>query len=307
VQPLILKTKIPLKDVHGRIDHMAIDLARKRLLVAELGNGSVDVVDLGSGGSINRIGDLPEPQGVAHVPQSDLIVVANGGDGSVRLYRAADAALASLSLGSDADNVHVAPASGMIVVGYGSGGLAIIDPVTSAQVGDIELPAHPEGFALAGDGQRAFVNLAHTDEIAVVDLGTRRHVASWRVRHARANFPIALDEAHGLLAVVFRHPARLALLDAANGSVREALDTCGDADDVFFDARRERLYVSCGDGVVDVFARSGAQEYRSIARVPTASGARTSLFVPEMDRLFVAQRAGWLGADAAILVYRPSP
>jgi DNA-binding beta-propeller fold protein YncE len=307
VQPLILEAKIPLKDVRGRIDHMAIDLARKRLLVAELGNGSVDVVDLGSGSSISRIGDLPEPQGVADVPQSDLIVVANGGDGSVRLYRAADAAfVASLSLGSDADNVRVAASSGMIVVGYGSGGLAIIDPVSSARVSNVELPAHPEGFALASNGQRAFVNLPDTGEIAVVDLGTHRHVASWRVRHARANFPIALNEAHGLLAAVFRHPARLVLLDAVNGSVREALDTCGDADDVFFDARRERLYVSCGEGFVDVFAES-TDKYRLIARVATASGARTSLFVPEMDRLFVAQRAGRLGSAAAILVFRPSP
>jgi len=44
-----------------------------------------------------------------------------------------------------------------------------------------------------------------------------------------------------------------------------------------------------------------------LARLPTRSGARTSLFVPESDRLFVAARARRLGSGAAILVFRPEP
>lgn len=62
---------------------------------------------------------------------------------------------------------------------------------------------------------------------------------------------------------------------------------------------------SCGEGVVDVFAADAAG-YRALARVPTVSGARTSLFVPERDRLFVAVRAKW-NEPAAIWVFRPSP
>jgi hypothetical protein len=46
--PLQLEAKIPLGDVRGRIDHMAIDLSRQRLFVAELGNDSVGIVDLRS-------------------------------------------------------------------------------------------------------------------------------------------------------------------------------------------------------------------------------------------------------------------
>jgi hypothetical protein len=46
--------------------------------------------------------------------------------------------------------------------------------------------------------------------------------------------------------------------------------------------------------------------YRRLARVPTVSGARTSLFVPELDRLFVAVRAG-SNEPAAIWVFRPIP
>jgi hypothetical protein len=63
--------------------------------------------------------------------------------------------------------------------------------------------------------------------------------------------------------------------------------------------------VSCGAGYIDVFEIYGSA-YRRIARIPTATGARTSLFVPEMDRLFVAVRAG-PAEPAAIWVFKPTP
>ncbi len=90
------------------------------------------------------------------------------------------------------------------------------------------------------------------------------------------------------------------------GIVRANLATCGDADDVFFDARRRRLYVSCGEGVVDVLQGDAAAGYHPLARIPTRPGARTSLFVPELDRLLVAARSSASGAGAAILVFRPA-
>ena len=65
VQPLVLEQKIPLGEVQGRIDHLAIDLARERLFVAELGNNSVGVVDLAAGKLLRGIDGLNEPQGVA--------------------------------------------------------------------------------------------------------------------------------------------------------------------------------------------------------------------------------------------------
>ena len=74
--PLVLERRIPLPDVVGRIDHLSVDLGRGHLFVAELGNGTVDEIDLGTGKSIGRISGLKEPQGLAYVSTSDLIVVA---------------------------------------------------------------------------------------------------------------------------------------------------------------------------------------------------------------------------------------
>ena len=114
---------------------------------------------------------------------------------------------------------------------------------------------------------------------------------------------MAIDGTAGRLATVFRNPARVVLLDMATGAIAGTLPTCGDSDDVFFDARRHRLYVSCGEGLVEAFQAAPA-DFHAIGRIRTSRGARTSLFVPELDQLFVAARAGLIESDASILVFR---
>jgi hypothetical protein len=299
--------KIALPGVAGRIDHMAVDLARNRLLVAALGNGSLEVIDLAGGRRVKQIAGLHEPQGVGYAQKADLVAVASAGDGSLRFFRGEDLApVGNLALGNDADNVRVDPHTSNFIVGYGSGGLAVIDPQTKSKIGDIKLPAHPESFQLDAMSGRVFVNVPDAGHIAVVDLAAAKQIASWSVPGASANFPLALDASGMAVATVFRHPPRLVLLETKTGAVTQQLDTCGDADDVFLDTKRRRIYVSCGAGAVDVFQDESAG-YRPLARIETSSGARTSLFVPELDRLYVAARAGLLGSDAAILVLRPLP
>jgi hypothetical protein len=303
--PLVLERTIVLKNVSGRIDHMAIDLARKRLFVAELGNGTLDVLDIPTGMVVRRIDGLKEPQGVGYSQKADIVAVASAGDGSVRFYRAGDLTPAGMTgLGDDADNVRTEPKSGSFVVGYGGGGLAVIDPVQKRKLMDIRLPAHPEGFQLDVERGLAFVNVPDAQQVAIVSLTGSAPTVAWRVPDARANFPMAYDADRRELAIVFRSPAELVVMDAIKGQVKARLPACGDADDVFFDSRRARIYVSCGSGEVASWRWDGTS-YKALPPVKTASGARTSLFVPALDRLFVAQRAGLLGGTAAILVLRP--
>lgn len=303
--PLVLEMSIPLHGVGGRIDHMAFDPGRKRLMVAELGNNSVDIIDVVAAKPLHRITGLREPQGVGYAAQADVILIANAGDSSVRLFNAQDfAQLGNIALGDDADSVRIDPRNGLAVVGYGSGGLALIDPAARAKIADIHLPAHPEAFQIDPASGRAYVNVPDARQIAVVDLDARRIVATWPVANMRANFPMAFDPGQSLLASVFRSPPVLALFDPASGAERYKYATCGDADDVFFDSRRGRIYISCGAGEVAVLERR-ATGWQGLEPIRTASGARTSLFVPELDRLFVAERAGLLGSDATIAVYRP--
>jgi DNA-binding beta-propeller fold protein YncE len=303
--PLQLEAKIPLGEVAGRIDHLAIDLPRQRLFVAELGNDSVAVVDLNARKVQHIITGLKEPQGIGYVPSSDMVFVANAGDGSVLLFRGEDYESAGrVDLGDDADNVRVDPVANHVFVGYGNGALAIIDPATNGKIADIPLHAHPESFQLARSDRRIFVNVPKAGEIAVIDRFAGKQTASWAIEDG-SFFPMALDEASGRVMVAFRNPARLGVFSLRDGSTVATVDACGDADDLFLDAKRRRVYLSCGDGYLDVFEPQG-DTYRRAARIATISGARTALFVPEADRLFVAARAN-PGEPAALWVFRPTP
>ena len=304
--PLQLETKIPLGDVRGRIDHMAVDLKRQRLFVAELGNDSVGIVDLQKRELIRELPGLKAPQGVGYEPTTDMLYVANAGDGSVRLFEGGDyKTTGRIELGGDADNIRVDAAAKRVFIGYGSGGLALIDPSTRSKVGDISLRAHPESFQIDPDTSQIFVNVPDARGIAVVDRVSEKQIAKWPMANRSANFPMALDHVHRRILVIFRAPAELGVFSMTDGKPVATIDTCGDADDLFIDPRRARVYVSCGAGFLDVLEAKEAT-YRRIARIPTVSGARTSLFIPEMDRLLVAVRAS-SREPAAIWVYRPMP
>ena len=304
--PLVLETKIPLPDVDGRIDHMAIDLAHQRLFVAELGNDSVGVIDLAHRKVIRTLYHLKEPQGVAYQADTETLYVASGLDGAVRLF--VGTALKPgdvIPLGRDADNIRIDAKTGLVLVGHSTGAIAMIDPVSHTKERDIPLREHPEGFALAPAGDRIFVNVPDMRQIVVLDRSAGKQVAAWSTADGHENFPMALDEASGRILTVYRRPPRLDALSSADGKVVASIPTCGDADDVFVDQRRNRIYVSCGEGVVDVFERQG-DGYGRLARVLTSSGARTSLFSDALDRLYVAARSVG-GAPAAIWVLRPTP
>src|SRR6266436_3237653 len=189
--PLQLETKIPLGDVRGRIDHMAVDLKRQRLFVAELGNDSVGIVDLPNRKLISRITGLKEPQGVGYEPSTDVLYVANAGDGSVRLFKGNDYKSAGqVELGSDADNIRIDAAANRLFVGYGSGALAVIDPSTRNKVGDIPVKAHPEAFQIDPDSNQIFVNVPDAHGIAVVDRVTQKQIGQWPTPDRGANFPM---------------------------------------------------------------------------------------------------------------------
>lgn len=302
---LQLESRIPLGDVRGRIDHLAVDLGHQRLFVAELGNDSVGVIALRDS-RVGTLAGLREPQGIGYVPATDTLYIANAGDGSVRMFRGPKLVPADeIELGSDADNVRVDERANRLFVGYGAGVIGVIDTMRGVKIADIALEAHPESFQLDPSGTRIFVNVPDAQEIAVIDRAAHRQIASWKTGSLRGNFPLALDEAHRHVLAIFRRPAKLGVFRARDGRLLAAVDTCRDADDVFVDAKRNRVYVICGQGAIDVLDWQN-DRYSRLVRIPTGAGARTGLFVPELDRLFVAVRAT-SDTPPAVWVYRPIP
>lgn len=286
---LELQQTIALPGVEGRIDHLDLDSARERLFVCALGNNSVEVLDLRKGERIHSIGDLGAPQGLAYVAELNRLFIANDKGGLCQFYDAESwQLLSTVNFEDDADNVRYDAATKQIYVGSGDGGIGVINASDGKRVSSIKLAAHPEAFVLEKQGRRIFVNVPSAGQVAVIDRDKGGVVAAWKSGGGSANFPIAIDEASHRLFVGCRNPAKLVVLNTDSGGTVVSLDISGDIDEVFYDAKRRRLYAICGEGYIDVIEQADVDHYKWSTRIPTASGARTGFFNSERGDLFVA-------------------
>ena len=287
--PLKVKQTIPLPGVEGRIDHLAFDAAGERLFVCALGNNSVEVIDLRKGERIHSITGLGAPQGIAYIPELDRLFIANDKGGICKIYDAKSYQnVGQIDFKDDADNVRYDDSSKRLYVGFGSGGIGVISAAESKTVGSIKLSAHPEAFELEKNGKRIFVNLPNARHVGVIDREKSTVINEWNTDLAFGNFPMALDEANHRLFVGCRLPSKLVVLNTESGDVVAKIDISGDPDDIFYDSKRYRIYAICGAGKIDIIKQTDPKTYKALTKVDTASGARTGLFVPERDTLFVA-------------------
>jgi DNA-binding beta-propeller fold protein YncE len=307
-----LVRSIQLPGVSGRIDHLAHDPVNRRLFVAALGNGSIEVIDLEKGERAASIHGLSEPQGIAYVPATRRVVVACGGDGTVHAYDAASLSReSSVHVGEDADNVHLEGRGrgepDAVLVAHSSGEVTRLDPATLKPGASFKLPGHPEGFAVDPEASRIYVNVpggfvGGGGSVHVIDTAGSAPPTVWPLKDAGRNFPIALDAPHKRLFVGCRRPARLLVLDTTDGHVLCSPACVGDADDIFVDDPADRVMVIGGDGTVEFFSTNDHAAYVRSEVVTTAPGARTGLFVPSLRALFVAVPAH-AGVPAEIREY----
>lgn len=298
---------VPLPAVRGRIDHFGIDLKGRRLFMSALENNTVEVFDLKSNKLLHTVAGLREPQGVTYAPDSGKVFVANSDDGVVRIFDGETYKLLStVSLGSDADDTRYNPATESVYVGYGEGGIAALDAKTGKLLAKVEFQGHPEAFEVSRAGKRIYVNDPTTRQILIIDWERRAAVDRWPMEAYRSNFPMALDEEEHRLFVVTRRPAQFLALDSETGKTIAHLPVVGDSDDVWYDSARKRIYATGGEGFISVIAERDPDHYEPLQRIPTAPGARTSFFSPELNRLYVAvPRRG--AKSAELFVYAAQP
>lgn len=305
--PAKLAQTISLPGLAGRLDHMAFDRTRHRLLVAATDAGSVEAIDLATGKVVSRVPGLVEPRAVGVIAgataEQDRVVVTHGGaQGALWVGQAETLApVLSVDLGPDADNLRFHTPTSRLFVAHGHA-ISILEAVSWKVEGQIEFAGHPEAFQLESQGTRLFVNVPEAGHIAVADRATRAVVARWALQNVEANYPMALDESLRRLYVACRKPSRLMVVDTTNGNLLTNVDCAGDADDLSLDPLHRRLYLTGGEGFLDAFLQTPLEEAKRVAHLETRAGARTSLFAPQAKRVFVALPAA-AGAEAEIRAY----
>jgi DNA-binding beta-propeller fold protein YncE len=306
--PLLLVQQIPLPNVGGRIDHFTFDGKRKRVIGAALGNNTVEVVDTFAGRDIHSITGAADPQGVVFVGEFNKLFVANGTDGKLRIYDGDSFKLLNtIDIGEDADNVRYDPAEKRIYVAFGGdegGGIAVLDAASGKRLEDAaKLDAHPESFQIPTSKPVIYANMATKAKVVLIDRNTHK-VTDWPLKSGKSNYPMALDEADHRIFVVTRRPAQLVVIDTETGTTVASVPCVNDADDIYYDTGRKRIYIPGGEGFLSVIQQTDADHYRAMAKIPTTIGARTGLWYEKRDRFYLAVPAG-SKEGAALWVYAP--
>lgn len=302
--PLVLVQRIPLPDVTGRMDHLGVDIAGKRLFAAALGDNqnTVEVVDFQAGKRVATIRGQSRPQGVFYSGDFKKLFVANGGDGTYKVFRGDDLKLIdSVPLGTNPNHVGYDPATKYLYVAFrdaNAGHLAIVDTRTGNRVGDVRTDALPGGIKVESAGPRIFVTLQGLNELGVIDRNKREQIAKWPLTQLVQS--MALDEGDHRLFAGGRVPAKVFVFDTESGKQIAELDCVSGIDDLWYDAARKRIYATGTDGIA-VYDQKDADHY-AMVKVESAPGAATSIWVPTLNRLFVsAPKVG--NNEGAILVF----
>jgi DNA-binding beta-propeller fold protein YncE len=313
--PLKLVHTTPLPGFTGDLDHSAADLGGHRLFVTAEVHKTVEVFDLNTGDHLHSITGFGTPHEILFRPDSNTLIVADGGaDSSVRLvdgksYEIID----SIKLPPGVDSAEYNPVTKEYYVenrgpdaSANTHMISVIDAKNFKHTGDFTLPGRrSEAMAIDRAGKTMYVNL--TDEIGVVDLTARKLVQTWPVPDAHVQNAMALDEPNHRLFIATRNPPTFFVFDINTGKVVARLPCVGVNDDMTLDSKRKRIYVT-GDGATSVFEQHDADHYEHLVDVPTGFRAKTSLYVPEFNRLYINLSGGdKRDAQVGIQIYQVQP
>ena len=316
-QSLRLVQTISMPNVKGRIDHMEVDLESKRLFIAAVENGSMEVVDLGAGKWTRSVPGFKTPTEMSYVPELNKVFVASRDDGMVRVFRGDSLDLIdSVKLELGVNRIVYDPARKYLYVGYGAklagfdyGRVGIIDARSNKLLGDMVVEAHPSQILLDNAAHRIVVAVWELGRIDVFDARDRQVVLTWTTGGQSGD--MALDQTHHRLFVATRNaPQMMIVYDSESGQEVARLPADGRMNGVYYDGWHKRIYVTCGRdlpaGFIFVYEQKDADHYEFIGKVPTGPGAGTSFWVPQLNRFYVAVPAAEK-QEAAVLVFEPQP
>ena len=289
---------IPMPELSGGTNHLAIDVKRGRFFVTAPGDKKLVVVDLKAGKVLRVISGM-SPAAARFIPDLDQLCVSGGG--SVRLLDGNSLVVAAtVEIGSPVDELQYDPKAKRLYAGITDAAkpaVAVIDVPGRKLLDRIKLPAKPQGFVLDQKGSRLYVNTPAAKQVTVIDCKKQAIAESWPLAEAQGNYPAALDEVNHRLFIGCRRPPKLLVLDTTSGKIVASADCGADTDDMGYDPKAGHIYLACGAGMISVIGQ--ADHYQQLGDVPTRDGARNALFVPELKRLYVAVPGS--GASAAEL------
>jgi hypothetical protein len=286
---LELINTIVLKGKAGKLDHLALDAKRERLFLANTVNGTLDIVDVKDGKLLKQLRGQTGIQGIAYAADLDRVFVGLGGGGLCNVFTGDDyKLLKTVKFSDDTDNVRYDPASHQTFVAHNEKALGIIDAKTLAVSPDLKLPGSAEGFQIESGRPRLYLNIPSPCQVLVIDTLKKEIVGTYPVKLASNSHPLAIDEANKRIFIGCRTEPMVVVMDSETGKEIMKVDIPKDVDDLYYDAKRKKLYAACGEGFLAVIRQIDADKYEVAEKIPTVKQAKTAFFVPEVSRLYLA-------------------
>ena len=306
---LVRTTDLP--GIEGDLDHLAIDTAGQRLFVAAEDNGTLRVIDLKTGKLERTVKGFKNPHSILYLPDQSELYVTDGSKAVQVLDSKTFAVKKTIPTTPGADSIGVDPKNHILYTITGGkdvpmnhSALTEIDTKSARLVKELPIDAiHVEAMALEESGPRLFVNVTDKNYLAVIDRGSGKITAQWRIAEARQNAPIAFDEAHQRLFVVCRDPGTLVVLDSKSGRSVASFKTGARADEAIFDKAHHRIYVTAGEGKIYPYDEVDADHFKPVSPIASAPGAKTALLSPDGNQLFVVVSPGEGKTGAKVLMY----
>lgn len=314
--PLHLVQTVDLPNVQGRFDHIAVDVEGKRLFLAGVESGSIEVVDLAAGKWMRRLTGFKTPTEPVFAPDLDKLFVVSRDDGMVRIFRGASLdAIDSVKLELGSNRAFYDSGAHYLYVGYGGhlagfdyGRIGVIDARSDKLIGDIVVNTQSQSSQILMDSatRNIFVGVPEHARIDVFNKD-RQLFLTWGTGGQGGD--MALDQTRHRLFVATRNPPQMMIVyDSESGQEVANLPAEGRMNGVYYDARQKRIYVTCGrdlpTGFVFVYQQRDPDNYEFIGKIASGPGAGTSFWVPELNRLYVAVPASDK-EDARVLVFEP--
>ncbi len=273
----------------GGWDYLTVDPQTHRLYVPR--STHTMVIDADSG---KVVADLPGQKiahGVAIVPAVGRGFISDGGgEGAVVIFDLkTNAILGRIAAQPDADGIIFDPASGRVLVVSGDKGVLMsfkpdIDPKNGKIEPPIDLGGSPEFLASDAAG-RVFVNLMDKNEVAVVDIGTRKVIARWPVAPGGAPVGMSIDSQKRRLFIGCRNPQKLIVMSTVDGKVLADLPIGAGVDATKIDGNQ--AFASCRDGTLAVAGETAAGKFAIVETVKTPEGARTMGVDPATHTIYL--------------------
>jgi YVTN family beta-propeller protein len=279
-----VETRYPIGGTEGW-DYITFDGAAHRLYVSH--GTRVNVLDADTGKAVGVIEDTPGVHGIAIASNVDHGFTTNGKENKVSMFDTKTLALIKkIDVGQKPDGIHFDKATGRVFTNnHGSHDITVIASDSGTVVGTVAVKGDGEGVVSSSDGL-VFVNLEDTSEVVAFDAKTLEVKHRFAIDGGKAPTGLAMDRKNNRLFIAC-HNEVLVVMDATNGKTVATVPIGKGPDAAGFDANEGVVFVSNGDGTLNVIRQKSPDQYEALETVTTQKSAKTMAYDNKTKKVFL--------------------